>query len=57
MLYKNELRDMMLDELPSTGYQKRLGYRTNYDEVVYTGECVLVLMKEFEVVGVFVKYD
>jgi hypothetical protein len=35
MLRNNDLRDIMQEELPSIGYQKRLGYRTNYDEVVY----------------------
>jgi hypothetical protein len=34
MFRKTSLLDMMQEELPSIGYQKRLGYRTNHDEVV-----------------------
>ena len=35
MFSRYELSELMQEELPSIGYQKRLSYRTDYDEVVY----------------------
>ena len=35
MLVKSKLRDLMMEELPSISYQKRLGYRTTHTEVAY----------------------
>jgi len=63
MFNRSELSELMQEELPSIGYQKRLSYRTNYDEVEYLYRLInhnvfnnKLIMPEIEVVPRCRKY-